>query len=725
MIKPCNEGRSACLSPIVFLILTLLYLELVLHISRSLPLWYSALPVTILCNIALASFLAFICCLPRNRTAVRTLCIVMMEVLCLLYVVCFFMDETYGVFMSPAMVAREASNAVSDFGGNVLNAMSHSLPVILLYHIPVLLALILHRLIAAHGSTRRTELILSVLLLVLGSVGAYGMNNCNEKMRKESRQYVAFDSALRRYGLVCALEREITQTLHPKDLSYSFAASNDTAESLTAETNSQESCTPSPTMAPIAPEGPAAEASEQVPSEEETTDDAESFLVEEELLPDENKPLSVSENLGQNIMDLDFSAAEAQRNTALLSEYIKSRIPTNKNEYTGIFAGKNLILITAEAFSKEVIDPALTPTLYRMANKGIVFEDFYQPAWGGSTSTGEYSWLTGLAPSYATAMMASSSKNLYFTMGNQLQRLGYFSCAYHNGSYYYYDRNLTHPNLGYSQFIGVGNGLEEGLTRGEFPHSDREMIDFTLPQFIHEQPFSIYYMTISGHASYGFSSDTNDMAIKNREVTEHLPYSAQVQAYLACNMELEYAMESLLKQLEEADIADDTVIALVPDHYPYGLSPASAWGTGADGLSELYGYSADTPWRRDHNAAIIWCGELEKRDEPIRIQGPTSSLDLLPTLSNLFGLEFDSRLLAGHDVLADTEPLVFWNDGSWLTEKGCFNAQGSVFTPAEGSEVDQAYLDRIHADVANKINLSLTILQYDYYGLLFGKDLIT
>lgn len=424
-------------------------------------------------------------------------------------------------------------------------------------------------------------------------------------------------------------------------------------------------------------------------------------------------------------MDLDFSGVVKPAQAVALSQYIQSRTPTEKNAFTGMFAGKNLILISAESFSKELIDPELTPTLYRMANKGIVFEEFYQPAWGGSTSTGEYSWLTGLAPTDPMTMMLSSGKNLYFTMGNQLQRLGYFSRAYHDSTYDYYSRNITHKNLGYSEYYGVGNGLEEGLTRGEFPHSDKEMIDFTLPQYIGEQPFSVYYMSVSGHPSYGFSSDTNDMAMKNRAVTENLPHSATVNAYIACNLELEYAMESLLRQLENAGIAENTVIALVPDHYPYGLSPGSAWSSGSgNALAELFGYLPDTPWKRDHNAAIIWCASLEKLEEAPRVKGPVSSLDILPTLSNLFGLEYDSRLLAGSDVFSGAERLVFWNDYSWVTEKGTYSAHGNVFTPAEGLDVDKDYIERIHAEVRNRINLSWTISYFDYYRLLFGEDTV-
>ena len=354
------------------------------------------------------------------------------------------------------------------------------------------------------------------------------------------------------------------------------------------------------------------------------------------------------------------------------------------------------------------------------AARGIVFEDFYQPAWGGSTSTGEYSFLTGLAPIDPMVMMASRSANMYFTMGNQLRRLGYSSFAYHDGSRTYYSRDLTLPNMGYDSFVGIGNGMEKGLTGGLFPESDKEMMDYTVPIYIESQPFSVYYMTISGHASYAFKSDINDMSVKNQSVTEGLDYSEPVRAYLAANQELEYALESLVGQLEDAGIADDTVIAFVPDHYPYGLLPSNAWGGQTGLLEELYGAEATTCRGRDHNAAIIWSACLED-DAPITVSKPVSSIDILPTLSNLFGVEYDSRLLAGRDVFSGEEGLVFWNDGCWLTEHGYYDTHQRAFTPTEGAEAaGETYITRVSAMVADRLSLSRIIENEDYYGFLFN-----
>ncbi|MCD8145314.1 MAG: sulfatase-like hydrolase/transferase [Oscillospiraceae bacterium] len=169
-----------------------------------------------------------------------------------------------------------------------------------------------------------------------------------------------------------------------------------------------------------------------------------------------------------NVLDIDFDALIASdTNDTLLAmdQYFSSQTPTKQNEYTGLFEGKNLIFITAEAFSYAVIDEERTPTLYMLANSGFVFTNYYQPNWTQSTTGGEFAAMTGLIPTWVnggTSFVASASNSMPFGLGWMFQTLGYTTTAYHNNSYTYYSRNETHPNLGYD-FIGIGlSGLPAG-----------------------------------------------------------------------------------------------------------------------------------------------------------------------------------------------------------------------------------------------------------------------
>ena len=147
-----------------------------------------------------------------------------------------------------------------------------------------------------------------------------------------------------------------------------------------------------------------------------------------------------------------------------------------------------------------------------------------------------------------------------------------------------------------------------------------------------------------------------------------------------------------MSELEKAGIADDTVICISSDHFPYGLEDAE--------LAELYGFKPSSTLERDTSRLILWCGELEKYD-PIVVSSPTFSLDILPTLSNLFGTEFDSRLMVGRDVFSDAPALVFNTNYDWKTEYGTYYAKNGKFEPrTPNTVVPDDYVKNIKEDLS-------------------------
>jgi len=402
---------------------------------------------------------------------------------------------------------------------------------------------------------------------------------------------------------------------------------------------------------------------------------------------------------------------------AKLNQYVSSLIPARENAYTGLFAGKNLIFISAEAFTAEVIDPELTPTLYRLATKGIQFTDYYQPDIAGTTG-GEYQNLFGLLPAHGGSSFKETAEHYnYMTIASQLDRLGYYGKAFHNNSYTYYSRHLTHVNLGYSDgFMGYGNGMEN-YVKNTWPQSDADMIAGTLPTYIDKQPFNVYYMSVSGHSNYDRMG--NSMTFKHWDRVAHLPYSDQVKGYLAANLDLEDALTQTLAMLEAKGIADDTVICISADHFPYGLDDDAKLGD-MPYLSELYGYPVTTAMERDHSRLILWSGCLEDM-EPIVVDSPTSSLDILPTLSNLFGTEYDSRLFIGRDVFSQAPALVFNDYYDWKSDYGTYYAAQGKFIPKEGVTVPEGHIEAMKAQVRNKILYGRLVLETDYFRYLFER----
>jgi len=604
--------------------------------------------------------------LPRMKAVLRSITV---ELFTIWFLISYFSDNSYRAFMNITSIARGVNGVVTEFGGTLFTIVTAGFPKILLYHIPFIICVLLH-VLAKETNSRKGALSLLICLIGLFSLGmgVLLLNKDPDCKAKLTTDY-NYDTSVRSLGMLPSVASDIRYLIWGNPYVNEF---NDYIPDEVIDDSTNE----------------------------ETGEKEEVVYLRNELPVDFDSLIETTDS-------------ETLKN---VYKYLSDQQGSYQNEYTGIFEGKNLILICAEAFSKEVIDPVLTPTLYRLANNGIVFEDYYQPAWGGSTSSGEYSVLTGIIPvEQVNSVYSAIGKDLKFTLGNQLKTLGYYSAGYHDGEYTYYDRHKTHMWFGYDSWMGRGNGMEKGCPF-TWPESDLDMFKYTVPMFIEQEHFNIYYMTISGHANYSVSA--NAMSDKNWEAVKDLDYSYPVRSYIASNLELEYAMEYLIDALEEAGKADDTVIVLTADHYPYGLEDSTAWAVSGDCLADLYGYKADSNPARDHNALIIWCGSLEDSD-PIVVSEPVYSLDIVPTLSNLFGFEYDSRFLVGRDVLSKEKPLVIWQDHSWMTDRGYYDAVANTFTPKNDVEVSEVYTETIKSRVQNKFALSRAMHSYDILGKVF------
>ncbi|MDD4706317.1 MAG: LTA synthase family protein [Bacilli bacterium] len=431
---------------------------------------------------------------------------------------------------------------------------------------------------------------------------------------------------------------------------------------------------------------------------------------EEKIISANKEQIFIIKEKEYNKIDINFDdliTNETNNNIKNIHTYFKNSIPSEKNEYTGMFKGMNLITIVAEAFSPIAVDEILTPTLYKLVNNSFKFNNFYTPVYYVSTSDGEYVTLTSLLPKESVWSLSRSSNNfLPYTYGNIFKSLGYSTNAYHNGNYKYYNRHLSHPNMGYN-FIGCGNGLQNNMNCKKWPQSDIEMIEATFDLYSNNKTFMTYYMTISGHLEYNFGG--NNMAYKNKALVQNMEHSTAIKAYMASQIELDKALELLIKKLEEKNILNNTVIVLSSDHYPYGLE-----------LSEMKEVMNIEDEKLDvhKNHLIIWNNQIKT---PIEVNKYAQSLDILPTVLNLFGVEFDSRLLMGRDILSSSQGLVIFNDRSWITEYGKYNTTKKLFTPYKNI-VTEDYINSINDIVYNKYVVSKNILENDYYKYILGGN---
>jgi len=429
-----------------------------------------------------------------------------------------------------------------------------------------------------------------------------------------------------------------------------------------------------------------------------------------------SQPVEQPEPYGYNEMDINFPKLildATDKDLQTMHEYFAAVKPTQKNDYTGIFKDHNLIVLCCESFSTLAIDEQLTPTLHRLATEGFEFTNFYVPLWATSTTDGEYVGAMSLVPKTGVWSHRQSADNyLPFCLGNQFNNLGYGVYAYHNHDYRYYDRQITYPAMGYDKYKGKDGGYEGGLDIASYwPESDLEMMKETIDEYVNDDKFHTYYMTVSGHAAYTYYG--NYMAYKNKDYVEDYVKENELSegagAYLACNLELEFAMEYLLSSLEQAGKLENTVIVMYADHYPYALDK--------DAIDELAGHEVDSTFELYKNTLVIWKYGMEHTV----VDTPCSTLDVLPTISNLFGLEYDSRLMMGTDIFAPEGNIVMLSNRSWITDVASYDAATGEVVSFTGAEVSDEYVDAVNAIVKQKFVYSVKILENDYWGIVFGK----
>ena len=668
----------------IFFPLALLYHELLLRAFDTQNAFFrGTLVMVMLFSIATGLLLSLLVNLLHNRRLAQVLTLVVTALWTLLLCVEYCCRSYFKSYFSVGFICTMTGNVVTGFGSTIPGIVAQRLPFIIPALLPLALCILLRKRIATEHRMSKWSLLfvtaVSVIFLLIGEGlarwGTYG----------DSYTYnFQTDAAVSQFGLHTAVRLEAEYALFG---------------------------TPQPKL--------------ELPARTDEPDGT----------PDNPPAATTPVEYGYNTLDIDFQAlADSASDSTLrsMAQYFGSLTPSKKNEYTGLFQGKNLVLITAEAFSPWFISRELTPTLYKLTHEGFVCENYYQPGWGQSTTGGEYAVMTGLLPTWVgsnVSFYASANDDMPFALGNQLRALGYRTGAYHDNIYNYYNRDKTHPNLGYD-YQGVGSGLTV-TEDGSWPYSDLEMVQNTIGDYIDGYvsdgtPFHVYYMTVSGHGSYGWG---HAMAAKNRAKAQaaYPNASTQVQSYVAANLELENALTYLLEQLEAAGIAEDTVICMSADHYPYLLAEPET-----DYYNELRGVvDSERDTDRYRNALVLWCGGMENA---VTVTEPCSAVDIVPTLSNLFGLEYDSRLLSGRDVLdkdydagsaSGSIPLVILptsSGNSWATAAGVFEASTRTFNARPGVTVEDDYVSRVNNIVALQYNYAQQLIARDYYRVALGRE---
>lgn len=678
------------LGRILFFPVLFLYLELVLHVFMGTALGYA--PIYILFSLA-AGLLCSALTQPFPRRANRFLTKMFALAISLIYVVEMIAKKILQSYYPLSTLGTAAGNRLTDYSNVILSTVVGSSPMILVLFLPVILLFLFGRRMMGFDrfDVRFSGLILlaAVVFHLLG-LGAVNLPWKGDLTPKQLYQMdTNIDDQVEQLGLWTMMRLDIQHMIIPakNDLDADFTGIGGLGDNSLGNGATSSGSISEEDPGPIIDTSP-------------------------------------------NVLDVDLSKlAEEAPNDDIkwLCNYFNSVTPTKKNEYTGMFKGYNVIQLVIEGFSGYVIDPELTPTLYKLTHEGFVFQNFYTALHYTSTSNGECQTLLGLYPKNGNPITMKRTgelkTNCYFSLAQQLGREDYLVKGYH-GNYDMYGRLTSHTNLGYD-FKQYQSGLNlEMSSSGKllWPQRDSYVVESSVDDYINsDQPFHVYYMTISGHMPYS----SNRIVQPYLDTVRALPYSETTQNYIATAMEVDKSLKVLLDKLEAAGKLDKTLIVATGDHIPYfnvdTLEELSGKQFGrSDDLEKLNESNIDFDVYK--NSLIIWSASMEK---PVDVDKVCCQVDILPTVSNLLGLPYDSRMLAGSDILSDGEGLVIFTSRSWKSDKGFYNRYTQEFTPAAGvsmtQEEQEAYVAAMKKLVGYKLDSTPLIIEKNFYNYVFGK----
>lgn len=389
-----------------------------------------------------------------------------------------------------------------------------------------------------------------------------------------------------------------------------------------------------------------------------------------------------------------------------INNYLINNTISDYNDYTGLFEGKNLIVIMMESVNEIFINKDLYPNFYKLYSEGISFTNNYSPRNSCATGNNEFSAMTGIYSIQNNCTANVYRKNTYpYSIFNLFNNAGYKTMSMHDYTEAYYYRSIIHQNMGSGKYYGVQDLGIPYYNEYKNWASDEDFMkvamDITLSDT--NEPFMLWLTTVSSHQPYVQSSIEGD---KYLSITEDTGYPMDLRRYMSKLKTLDNALGILLERLEESNELDDTVIALFGDHYPYGLKDST--------INYVLDYDLDD-YEREKTPFVIYNSEIS----PQSIDKYTSYINLTPTIANLFNLNYDPRLYMGYDVLSDD----YWNvvtfaDGSWKNNLVYYNAGTSnvKYYVEDGMSIDE--IKNINQIITNKMQMSRYIIENNYFKYL-------
>ncbi len=380
-----------------------------------------------------------------------------------------------------------------------------------------------------------------------------------------------------------------------------------------------------------------------------------------------------------------------------------------QTDYTGLFEDKNVIFLQMEGIDNWLLTESDMPNLYGLMANAINFNNHYSYYnGGGSTFNSEFAVNTGfITPiSYNQNAYTFNKNNFSYSLASLFKKEGYTVNAFHMNSAEYYSRGINYENWGYDNYYGL---KDISKYKHEEYNLDTELIlneKFYEKMFPTEGNFVDYVITYSNHMPFSTGKGVCKQIVDkvNKERKEENPEAeligelSEEECVRLQTKETDDMIGLMLQALKDRGLYDNTVIVAYADHYLYTLVDQSILAKYKETSNNLI----------NHTPLLIWSNGMERKE----INEVTSQLNILPTVLNLFGLEYHPDYYVADDALnPNYDGVAFFSDYSWY-DGNVYVSGGSVANGADISDVDLSTKNYYINYVIKKNDLAL---KYDYF----------
>jgi phosphoglycerol transferase MdoB-like AlkP superfamily enzyme len=372
--------------------------------------------------------------------------------------------------------------------------------------------------------------------------------------------------------------------------------------------------------------------------------------------------------------------------------FFEKRGEVQDNAMTGIFEGKNVVLVLMESMDDWMINEEDTPTISRLMEEGINFTNFYTPFYGSArTLNTEFCANSGIyLPTNGHYVFDYVTNHFNQTMAAQLVDNGYTAEVFHYNEPSFYSRGVFEPAMGYNKYNTYEDYTEdeEDLYDECYLFNNPDLNDL----FFREGQTFNFIITRSAHLSYVYNEVLSYRALKQYPEYRGKYGHEEVDCAMVKAKLVDDLFARLLQELEARGQLENTVIVAITDHYTYGFDDVEK-------MLELSG--VDEEFKLEKTPCFIWSA-----DGPAMEFGKTlNTSDLLPTVLNLMGIDSPYHYLGQDAFDKRYVGYALFPDGSWIVD-------GTLWRPEYGENMQLLTEDAVPLTAEQREEINAYLLEY-------------